>query len=334
MVAPNRPPAFDEYSGTLSPETADRVLSEFPDMFEQPRSLDELRQLMDSNTPFEDLLAIREESYRQNGYDPPPNLARENLEGFMRQLWDNRDDIGSPRDVYSMYAGSDVPNYFSDPRGHIQDLAQIFAGRTPDARVGVAQMRGGKWPPFFAGNVGEFNPADIHFVHYQRENASVDAEHVDGRVYVNPRADAAAGLMHDIVREIVDNPRAFPGIYSAKVEGAAAARPDGLVIYTSGDETAQRVVAWLAEYQARNPDAFMWEVPAMTYQVLPGVGFGAEPSAGMGGSSFGIARANPLFEALRATRAQGGDFTAFRDNALEAMDRAGVDPRRPHRNRW
>lgn len=336
LAAPNRDLAFDEYEhypNQLSPDDINRIVNEHPGIFERPRTMDELHQLLPPETRFGDLLDIRNLSYRQNGIDPPPSLSRENLEGFLRRVWDNRINIGHENNIYSMYARSSVPNHFSDPESYMRSLAQILTERPAGLQQAVVQSGGPR--RLTADNVGECDPTAVSFVHYHRAaETRIDPDDVNGRIYINPRADAAPALMRQIVHEIVDDPQNFPGVYAAKVEGPGFARDDGLVIYTDGDTANERIAVWLDNYHAQHPDALMWSVPAMTNQIISGVGYGAEPAPGMNGVSFGKVRAVPIFEALRATQAEAGSFAEFRANALRELDRVGVDPRRPHRNHW
>ncbi|MEU4341604.1 T3SS effector HopA1 family protein [Nocardia sp. NPDC023852] len=263
-------------------------------------------------------------SYRENGVNPP-DLSRESLDGFLRHIWDDQESIRDQRDVYHQYHASTEPNMVTNPRSYVRELAGVLDHRPH--KFQNAFIQGGDPPVLNHRSARNINPDDIGFVHYGRASAVPD---VNYRVYVNPRGDGAPTLMRGIVRDIVDDPSCFPSIHSAKIAGPRSMRSDGIVIYMKDMADVRRVVEWLGEYRQQHPDAFMWDVPAMTHQVMEGVSIGAEPL--QYGTSFGSIRSEALSEALRSTRNNNGSFADFHANALARLRETGVDPQLPYLN--
>jgi hypothetical protein len=103
--------------------------------------------------------------------------------------------------------------------------------------------------------------------------AGADLSEIGERVYVNATADHATDLLRTVVKDVVDNPRDFPGARMAKLIGPVGIprRPDGIVIYVADAAEASRVVDRLRRIQGAARDMFRHSTPAMTEQVLEGV---------------------------------------------------------------
>lgn len=315
----------------LSPEEFERLASsamtfgEAHQTLRPDMSFDEFNAAARPDMSFDELMAVRDFSFQHNGEEAPP-LSRENLELFLDRVW-SMDNIHSSDDVYSLYRSASDLNRPTSSQGYVREMGDILRHRTGDGQR--AFIHGGREYIFLTPeNAGNVPPWEASFLRFNR--AGTDPDNVNYRVFVNPEADAAPALMDGIVREIVDRPDDFPGIHGAKVAGPYRLSADGLVIYVNDLPEAYRVVDWLKNYQGQHPDAFRWDVPALSNQVMEGVAIGA--STPEGASSFGDARSNAIFDALQSTRAANGDFAAFREAVLARLREAGVDPDLPHEN--
>ncbi|MFI6368588.1 T3SS effector HopA1 family protein [Nocardia sp. NPDC050630] len=307
----------------------DRAVTEFPSVFDKPRTLAELRQELSQDMRFDDLMAVRGFSHQQYGLKVP-DLSVENLNGLNQNVWDNANRINFQSDVYRAFRTATEPNAIPDPQAYMRQLADIVAARAPEVQwasiQGVGNRGGARM--LYPDNSDRVVPEFVHFFQFERANPNPD---VGYRVYVNAQANVIPDLTRGLVHEIVDRPDNFPDIHSAKVVGAHSVRSDAMVIYTTDLVGAHRVVDWLREYQTREPHAFLWNTPPMTKQVLEGVGIGAEPV--MPNSSFGSVRAQAIYDALRSTSYEGGDFAMFHERVLARLADLGVDPEHPHFNR-
>jgi hypothetical protein len=314
----------DEFAQLVRPDMSFEELHQTlrPDM-----PLTEFVYSMDPDISFDGLMAVRDLSYQVHGLEAPP-LSRENLEQFIQNIWAEQDLIGVRNDVYVKYHVSPEHHSVSNPAAYIHELAHILDHRAPDSRVATIQHGRGPEKVLTPENARDVDPWDIGFLFYHRMEA--DPAGVGYRVYVNAQGDSTPALMRGIVDEIVDRPDQFPGVYAAKVGGPRRMSTDSLVVYVSEISDAYRVVAWLRDYQTQHPDTFLWDVPAMTQQVMEGVGIGAEPLQER--SSFGGIRADAIFDALQSVRESGGDYADFRDAVLDRLSRYWVDPELPHQN--
>ncbi|MGK8521355.1 LuxR C-terminal-related transcriptional regulator [Nocardia asteroides] len=312
-------PAQDVRPGTGRDVVANAVAS-FPQIFNRPRTLEELPKTLPDDTSYEEISALRALSHVDNGV-VPHDVSRESLEILLRKIWENRHSIETEDDVYVVYTESSETNLVTDHDRYVQEILGILEHRPLGQQEASAQTTIGKLT---------FQPSDarhaipsgmIHFIRFKRAGAI--SRDVQFRVYVNPQGDAAPELMRSLVLDVVDRPEQFPGIHSAKVAGPRETRADGIVVYVNELADAHRVVAWLREHHR---DKLMWSVPPMSFQMAEGVSIGAEP---MGGSSFGQIRAWAIFDALRSTMEADGDFTAFHDGVIAGLPEADVDPDRP-----
>lgn len=209
----------------------------------------------------------------------------------------------------------------------MDSIVNIAHDRPPHARSviqptwkSVLTLEGEPATPEVGGN----------FFHFVRAHES--GSNITERLYVNANANKAPELMEALVREVVDDPDRFPGVYAAKVSGyqAVTRRADSIVIYADNDAAVANVVAWLREYQQKDPAAFMQETPPMTQKVMDGISRGAEPLAA--GTSFGLVRSKAISDALDMTRAVGGDINMFMQNVSEMFLLFDVDFDKPHAN--
>jgi hypothetical protein len=143
--------------------------------------------------------------------------------------------------------------------------------------------------------------------------------------------------MSMVVRDIVDNPSAYPGVHSAKAAASAevSTRTESIVIYTLGQEWTDPVIQRLAEYQNRVPEAFLMAPPPMTDQVGPGIGVGDEPTRQQKrtlGGSFGAVRVEITTNSLYQSMSQGDTETQFIERTQRKLRSNGIDPNKPHRN--
>ncbi|WP_327146868.1 FHA domain-containing protein [Nocardia sp. NBC_01327] len=316
-------PAVDEIPAPpLHPDVAARAVADFPSVFDQPRTLDNLHENLRPDTSFDNLMAVREHSYRSNGVEPPA-LSRENLDSFLADIWNRRSD---PKlKIYDAYSGT-VRGSVPDPTGYIKDLVDMIPERADGYPRGALAQHSSGYILLTPDNYLTIDPDDLKFVRYSREGDSqIDIRY---RVYVNAHQMAAPDLMKGIVHQIVQDSDRFPGVSLAKISGPTSMRADGVVIYVSDIESAGRVVDWLKDYQQRNPDSFEWPVPAMTNQAAPGISVGAEPEESMGRVSFGSVRSGIISEQLHSAQS----FAEFQDAVLRGFDRNGIDSLRPHRN--
>uniref|UniRef100_UPI003FA39160 T3SS effector HopA1 family protein n=1 Tax=Nocardia violaceofusca TaxID=941182 RepID=UPI003FA39160 len=315
---PVRPPSNPD-------EVIARALADHPDIFDEPRSLRDLRDRMGDDSSFGDLFMLREESHARNGVEPP-SLSRESLNDFLHEVWLDREFTFDANDVYSAYAKAYEFNPVNDGRGYVDALGDLSADRPSGARAVYQTSQG----------VSEFNPSvaagmspnDRGFVHYLREGG--DSDDVGYRVYVNARGDSAPAMMRSLVHDVIDNPGNFPDVYAAKISGPGSHRPDNIVIYVKDIDSANRVTDWLGGYSDKNPNAFMHLTPAMTHQVMDGVSIGAEPT--VEGHSFGTRRAEAIYDGLHETLENGGTFEDFARNVDVQLQSKGIWPDNPFRN--
>jgi Zn-dependent oligopeptidase/DNA-binding CsgD family transcriptional regulator/DNA-binding LacI/PurR family transcriptional regulator/serine/threonine protein phosphatase PrpC/DNA-directed RNA polymerase specialized sigma subunit len=287
-----------------------------------PQILDALRQMF-PNASFDDIVAWRELSFQRNGLSAP-DRARESLEILLRKAWERRAEIGTPFQIYRIQIGYEEGVSASDPVSYLRELVEILEHRSPENRIAYSQTSAGQ----LEVRLGDMaavtgDPAAVHFLRFSRPG---EPRMRGFRVYIHPSPDTAPGLMRDFVREVIDQPDRFPGVRSAKIAGPVVPRNDGIVTNVNTLADAVRVLAWLRDYQQAHPDSFLWSVPAMTFQVLPGVSLGAEPVYPL---SFGEVRSQAIFVALRSTLEVNGDFATFRHRALAALAAADVDPDHP-----
>jgi hypothetical protein len=263
-------------------------------------------------------------------------------------LWSRREQPISEKDVYRLYAAPREPNALTIPSAdYLATLGRLAAERPADAISNVQGLRlrapvpsNAVTPVVESAARGELPPkiaGDLATTFFRFERAGWRPEHIRERVYVHAAANHAGDVAGFVVREIIDRPNAFPGVEMAKVAGPAAAggRSENIVIYTDGQQAAERVVATLRRYQQNNPAHFMRTTNMMTEQRLPGVSLGAEPAPEHGGRfSFGSLRSAVIAEAFRDLRERQpgmsrADFVRQLDGLLRQV---GVDPERPHRN--
>ncbi|MFI5719612.1 T3SS effector HopA1 family protein, partial [Nocardia sp. NPDC051750] len=302
------------------------VLEDHPDLFDEPRSIRELRDTLDPPRSFDELFELREQSYRRNGLEPPP-LSRESLNDFLSDVWNDESNPSTRDEIYKLYSAPIEENSISDPTAYMSGVDQIFPGRQgPGARLALNQGEGSY---LYAPGDGR-NPNDIYFLHFNRLDGGITSDEVGYRVYINAEGNSAPGLMRALVHEVLDRPTDYPGLYSAKIAGPGIIRSDNIVVYVKNLEHADLVTDWLRVYAENNPGALLPSAPPMTHQVMDGVGLGAEPP--IDGTSFGYRRAQAISEALHITRENGGDFNEFVRNVDDRLRKLQLDPDDPYLN--
>jgi hypothetical protein len=274
--------------------------------------------------------------------------------------------VGSADDVYGLY--NKVPaqeaarfSLSADQQGRYLDQLRQLVGDRPDGSVEAVQTSAGiheSIADFLAENPG-FGGGYYHFM--PPEGVGPEYDDVQERVYINATPEHAPDVMRFLVKDIMDRPEDFPGVYSAKIAGpkSAPGRSENIVVYITDAHDRQPVVDALAAYQQAHPDHFRNDVPHMTEGALRGVSTAAEVSADMKTKareaiasargvdvsevqddfSFGEQRAEAIWLALRDTRARqneaGPNFDAaayLRARTGQRLAQFGVDPSNPARN--
>jgi pSer/pThr/pTyr-binding forkhead associated (FHA) protein len=327
--APAERAATPEIRDALAP-----LLAEHPELTAAPHTVGELKDMLDGlhrDLPFKHIAALRELSYLEHGMEPPA-ISRERLDTFLDEVWNNRDHLrDGPMEIYRLYASATEPNPITrSPESYANSLVALADSRPPGAEAIIQRS----WMDLRTlrdnGHLTLQMMNNGGFFHFRRMGADVNL--VTERVYINARADHAPELMSAMVREVVDSPAEFPGVYAAKISShrSVGNRPDNIVLYANDDAAAKKVIDWLAQYRERNPDAFMWSTPAMTEQVMEGVSRGAEPQ--VRGESFGTVRAKTIYNALFGKNMEGASRADLLQAALERFAKFGIDPEAPHQN--
>ncbi|MFI7000538.1 C2 family cysteine protease [Nocardia sp. NPDC050175] len=255
-----------------------------------------------------------------------PTVSRENLDSFLRDIWNIRESIHSADEIYDLYSDRGAGERAEVEYVYLDALMEILDSRAPGpAREAIVP---GYDRVLTADDADHWTYEDIPFVQYNRVQAlgGMRGEEIGFKVYVNTSGSARPGVTARVVREVIDDPDRFPGVYAAKVAGPLERRVDGLVIYLRDQEAVHRVIEWLRDVQSTDADSFLWDVPPMTEQVLAGVGFAAERPQ----ESFGWSRARIIFSALGVHR--GGNIEGFHGEVLNRFRVNGIDPDRPHLN--
>lgn len=273
---------------------------------------------------FSELEAMRVASYRAYGQEPPA-VSRESTDAFLERVWAERSSIGSGDDIYRKYAYDGVTKSLDrSPRSYMKVLVDLAHSR-PD-RLSFDQRT--------RQYLGERSLRDSRnargFFHFVREGANFG---VTQRLYLNAMPKSASELMSALVKEVVDEPRRFPGVDSAKIAGyeRITQRHEGIVIFLADQAATDRVVQWLGDYHERNPGVLLPTTLPMTLPVMDGVSLGAEPMVSE--LSFGTLRANLIYTALKRSMLNGGgDLDTFMSEVYGIFERNGVDPANPHTN--
>jgi hypothetical protein len=253
------------------------------------------------------------------------------LDHFLDLVWRHRSLIqGGTIGAYELYShvtGAHPLTVSSDD--HLRRVAAA-QGNRPGAAEALVQIRPDENLDDLIQAGRLYTEAAGAFVWFRRAGAR-DIP-IRRRLYLNPRPNAAAALMHALVRHVVDDPGNYPGVHSAKIAGPAgiASRSDRIVVYTDSAETVDLVVDWLRAYAAAYPGTFEDITPPLTREIMTGVAAGDHPRSR--GSSFGLLRSSAVDEALRETVTGGGGRAAFADAARRRLRAARVDPDFPHAN--
>jgi RHS repeat-associated protein len=273
-------------------------------------------------------------------FAPRAPSSSESLNGLLDDVWRNRDELAGQgyRPIYERYNATSQPNPLATtPDRYLDDVAAIAEGR-PVGAVSNTQRFGGEGNALrgmgeLRRNAGGMGGAlDNTFYRFERAGRQPGA--IRDRVYINASADTAPELMERLVRDVIDDPAAFPGVELGKISGpgAVGGRAENIVLYTTGPEASARVLSHLDDIRAGNPGYFMDDVPLMTQPHAPGIATGAEPLRSGGAVSFGSVRANAIAKALEDTVRSGGTRADFDRLVRDYLRRAGVDPDAPHAN--
>lgn len=276
----------------------------------------------------------------------PLQSSSASLTSMLQDVWQQRDQLaGKGSDpIYSMYNAVVEPNALTtSPKAYLGALSDIASSRPEGATSNMQSFGGsgnaisttlemydqGKLP-----EKGQFAGKKVLTTFYRFERQNMNPANVKERVYLNAKADHAPDLMRHVVKNIIDNPDAFPGVEMAKLSGpnSVGNRCENIVIYTSGDEATQRVLQEVERLQAENPTMFNTSVPKMTEQKAPGIAIGAEPTQYGGRRSFGSLRADVIAGALAQTLRGGGNEQDFMSVVAQALRSEGIPPDAPHKN--
>lgn len=171
---------------------------------------------------------------------------------------------------------------------------------------------------------------NLHFLRANVANKATEA------IFVHASPAWAPTVMEKVVREIVDDPKAFPGVVEARIAGAlvAGGSTQNIAIYTEDSKSAERVMQAMQRYQQEKPEAFEDDVPAMTTKVAPGLARAVEPVEMKGQPPFNFSelRAELIFGALKTSIEKGLDEKGFRELIDSALTQRGIDPQHPDRN--
>jgi hypothetical protein len=270
--------------------------------------------------------------------------SRKSLDDFLRKVWSDRERIvGSqnPADeVYGHYSQATEANPLltRSTQGYLDEIANIAEGRTPTATSNIQN----RTPPGAGNQISDAvqpgsplrGRVERSFFRFEREGADlnelVSRGAIRERIYINASADHATEVMHFVVRDIIDNPSEFPGIFMSKLTGpgGVARRADAIVIYAEDRAAVERVLQRTQGYHSKNPTHFQTSTPPMTNQVLDGVSLASEPLNSGGMVSFGQLRS----EAISASVLTSGTQEEFIEQTLRNLRAAGVNPNAPHLN--
>jgi hypothetical protein len=326
------------------------------------RPLHELGQELWESTKlsYEQIVALSDYSYWSKG-ETPPAQSRLSLDRFLRRLyaaWRQGDVVqehGKERPVfwnpvtnsrtlgtYRMYSAVEVshllPGSTPDERDELtaklhEAAFAIVKGRPNGSQVADLQFR-----QSYQKDVAFEDPLDeplseARFIHFYRTgmNSAVSTK----RISINASRELGDSLMKSLVDHVKDNPDEFPGIRGGKIGNPRWERPDSIIMSLTDDAAVAKVIDWLKTYQetGNGRDAFHWEPPPMTRQVLAGVGIGDAPPISHKHESFGEYRVNPIDEAV-VKLPRDGSVTKdqFVAAALEALG-GRIDLGEPHLNK-
>jgi hypothetical protein len=270
--------------------------------------------------------------------------SSQSLDDVLKNVW-RAQSPPNANQVYRMYNVATEANPLNRSRGaYLDDLARIADGRPKDA---ISNIQAPVWSnnkqnvisetvaKGRAGKLDAETAASLDTTFFRFQRANWQPQNVSERVYVNASADHAPEVMDFIVKDILDNPSAYPGVEMVKISGprAVAKRSENIVIYTSGSEASENVLRTIADYQNTHAGHFMKSVPKMTDQKLPGVALAAEPpSVYNGRESFGSLRAKLIANAASEAKSKNFDQTGFHDLVRLRFEQAGLDPLNPHKN--
>jgi hypothetical protein len=266
--------------------------------------------------------------------------SSESLDEMLGDLWSQNMTPPSQSDIYRMYtAPAEVNPLTRSPTAYFDDLSTLARARPGEAVSNIQGLRGSMVDHLDVATQGLLDADTMAklergFFRFQRSNWRPGL--ISERIYINAAADHAPEVMAFLVRDIVDNPGAYPGIEMAKISGtrAVSRRAENIVLYTTGPEATEKVLEAISLYRQHHPNHFMRSIPKMTDGRLPGVAVGAEPIAELfdGDVSFGTARAQVIHRSLTEAKQAGLEFDQFRALVRQNFKKVGIDPNAPHLN--
>ena len=167
------------------------------------------------------------------------------------------------------------------------------------------------------------------------ERANCKHAEISERIFICARADFALDIFKFLIRDILGQPRRFPGVEMAKIANppALSNRTDNIVIFTTGTQATEKVLKALKIYRETHSHHFMNDSPKLTERKFPGVSVGEEPLPPWRGlESFASLRVKAISDALLQTDQEGKDKEYYKQLAYKKLREVGVDTLNPHRN--
>jgi hypothetical protein len=256
------------------------------------------------------------------------DAARQLFEGSLFDVWWARGGISDQRQLYHYYAGGAfdlVPTHrnpfqLSSAQQHEDRIFALGASRPATAITNPQDRAWSYWHFFREGMVEEVG------------NEYLPTVFPGERIYLSTPADRAMDVMDFVVKQIVDQPAAFPGVIEAKVAGTdqVSRRFDSIVIYLTDQSARDAVLREISAYQGLNPGSFVDYSLPMTEPRFAGVAVAAQPLRALG-DSVGDLYAQAVYKALTDALSAGDDFAGFKQRVLAELRARGIDPDLPHR---
>jgi hypothetical protein len=313
---------------------------------------------------YDQIVALSDYSYWSKGETPPAqSSSRQSLERFLSRLyaaWQQGDVFQEDGTEWPVF-WNPVTNRTSDPYGIYlavevsrpllpggtpgedaelelaarlyEEAFAIVKGRPDGSRVAGLQFERAYQSDVAFGDRLDEPLSEAGFIHFYR--AGMNSAVPTKRIMINASRKLRHSLMKRLVDDVTDNPDKFAGVIGGKIFNPRWERPDSIDLYFADDAAAAKVIDWLKTYQetGNGRDAFHWEAPPMTRQVLAGVGIGDAPPESNRGDSFGRYRVNPI-DGVVVKLPRDGSVTEeqFVAAALDALgDR--IDLGQPHLNK-
>jgi hypothetical protein len=150
-------------------------------------------------------------------------------------------------------------------------------------------------------------------------------------ILITPHPDRLNELMPFLMKRVLDNPGAHPGITKMLIRGPAhiATEAGGIVLKASSLEDAQRAAEAIGAFAEKNGRLFLpGERPACAARVAIGVALGEEPRVL---DTFAGARSDAIWRALERLN-DTNDLHVFTVLVEDELEKRGIDPDHPDRN--